>query len=141
LADRIQGLELLTWSSEAIEGLVIDSKSFLYLRASLIKTATRYLPDLPVANPLPDGARELVGVRRSCAASLHFIPPALSPKRGEGEGCSLATTATGQRIGDARRSSKIFQIFYRPNSFPRNDLQPEIRNPPRFFLKLGHPFC
>jgi hypothetical protein len=30
----------------------------------------------------------------------------------------------------------IFSVF--SNSLSRNDLELEIRNPPRFFLKLGH---
>jgi hypothetical protein len=57
-----------------------------------------------------------------------------------GEGFPLATTAASlsATLAIPRR---IFKFLYRSNSFPRNDLQPKIKNLQRFFLKLGHPFC
>jgi hypothetical protein len=33
------------------------------------------------------------------------------------------------------------KIFQNPNSLPRNDLRPKIKNPKRFLLNLGHLFC
>jgi hypothetical protein len=50
-------------------------------------------------------------------------------------------TAASQPIGGARHSPQNFQLFYRPNSFPRNDLRLKITDPKRFSLKLGHPIC